>query len=66
MLIVEVKNGDNIDQALKKLKRKFQNAGVLRELRRRREFVKPSVKRRNEIIKAVYLQRKRREEGQIG
>ena len=66
MLIVEVKSGDNIDQALKKLKRKFQNAGVLRELRRRREFVKHSVKRRNEIIKAVYLQQKRRDEGEIG
>lgn len=66
MLIVDVKSSDNIDQALKKLKRKFQNAGVLRELRRRREFTKPSVKRRNEIIKAVYLQQKRRAEGEIG
>lgn len=54
MLIIEVKENENIDRALKRYKRKFQNAGVMKELRNRKEFKKPSVKRRNEILKAVY------------
>ena len=54
MLIVEVKDNENIDRALKRYKRKFQQAGVMKELRSRREYTKPSVKRRNEIMKAVY------------
>ena len=53
MLIVEVKDNENIDRALKRYKRKFHNAGMMKELRRRREFTKPSVKRRNEIMKAI-------------
>lgn len=57
MLIIEVKDGENIDKALKRYKRKFQNAGIMKELRRRKEFVKPSVKRRNEILKAVYKEK---------
>ncbi len=54
MLIIEVKDGESIDRALKRYKRKFQNAKIMRELRSRREFTKPSVKRRNEVLKAVY------------
>ncbi len=54
MLIIEVKDGESIDRALKRYKRKFQNAKVMRELRSRREFTKPSVKRRHEVLKAVY------------
>lgn len=47
-----------MDKALKKYKRKFERAGVLKELRRRQYFVKPSVKRRAEILKAAYKQEK--------
>lgn len=54
MLIVEVKDGEAIDKVLKKYKRKFEKAGILKELRRRKAFTKPSVERRAEVLKAVY------------
>ena len=54
MLIVEVKDGEAIDKVLKKYKRKFERAGILKELRRRKAFSKPSVERRAEVLKAVY------------
>ncbi|MCK7534507.1 MAG: 30S ribosomal protein S21 [Marinilabiliales bacterium] len=56
MIIVPVKEGENIDRALKKFKRKFEKTGVIRELRSRQAFIKPSVRRREEIKKAVYVQ----------
>lgn len=56
MIIVPVKEGENIDRALKKLKRKFEKTGVVKELRVRQKFTKPSIKRREEILKAVYIQ----------
>jgi small subunit ribosomal protein S21 len=58
MLIIDVKEGESIDRALKNYKRKFQRCGVLKELRNRKHFTKPSVKRRNEILKAEYRQHK--------
>ena len=58
MLIIEVKDTENIDRALKRYKRKVQNTRLIKEIRRRREFVKPSVKRRNEILKAEYRNKK--------
>lgn len=58
MLIIEIKNGDSIDKALKKLKKKFESTKVLRELRGRKEYTKPSEKRRAEIKKAIYIQKK--------
>ena len=54
MLIVEVKDGEAIDKVLKKYKRKFERAGILKELRRRKAFSKPSEQRRTEVLKAVY------------
>jgi small subunit ribosomal protein S21 len=54
MLIVPVKDGEPIDKALKKYKRKFERAGILKELRRRKAFAKPSVERRTEVLKAIY------------
>ncbi|NLN94708.1 MAG: 30S ribosomal protein S21 [Bacteroidales bacterium] len=57
MIIVPVKEGENIDRALKKLKRKFEKTGVVREVRERQKFTKPSVKRREERLKAIYIQR---------
>ena len=62
MIIVPVKEGENIDRALKKFKRKFEKTGVIRELRSREAYVKPSVRRRDEIKKAVYVQQLQREE----
>ncbi|MDD3875076.1 MAG: 30S ribosomal protein S21 [Bacteroidales bacterium] len=56
MIIVPVKEGESIDKALKKLKRKFEKTGVVKELRERQKFTKPSVIRRHEIIKARYIQ----------
>jgi small subunit ribosomal protein S21 len=54
MLIIEVKDGESIDRALKKYKRKYEKSGVLKELRKRKHFTKPSVTRRSQILKAVY------------
>jgi small subunit ribosomal protein S21 len=54
MLIIDVKDGENIDRVLKKYKRKFERAGFMKELRRRKHFTKPSVTRRGELLKAAY------------
>jgi small subunit ribosomal protein S21 len=54
MIIIPVKEGENIDRALKKFKKKFERTKVLRELRERQAFTKPSVKKREAKIKAVY------------
>ena len=58
MLIINVKEEESIDRALKRYKRKFLSTGTLKELRRRKHFTKPSVERRNEIISAEYRQMK--------
>ncbi len=62
MIIVPVKEGENIDRALKKYKRKFEKTGVVRELRERQKFTKPSVKNREERLKAIYIQQLRDQE----
>ena len=62
MIIVPIKEGENIDRVLKKLKRKFEKTGVLRELRERQKFTKPSVKKREEKLKAIYIQKLQIEE----
>ncbi len=56
MLVVKVKENESIDKALKRLKNKFRNVGVLNELRGRQAYTKPSVKRRKQVIKAKYIQ----------
>ncbi|MEZ4985776.1 MAG: 30S ribosomal protein S21 [Saprospiraceae bacterium] len=61
MLIIDVRSGETIDKALKRYKRKSINTRVIRELRTRKEFVKPSVKRRQETLKAVYRETKMRD-----
>jgi len=62
MIIVPVKEGENIDRTLKRFKRKFEKTGVIRELRSRQAFVKPSVRRRDERKKAIYVQKLQRED----
>jgi len=57
MIIVKVKDGDNIDRALKQLKRKFEKIGIKRELQKRKEFEKPSLKKREQKQKSLYKQR---------
>ena len=64
MLIIPVKDGENIDRALKRFKRKFDRTGGMRQLRTRKEFIKPSVRNRDKIKKAVYIQRLRDLENQ--
>ena len=56
MLIINVKENESIDKALKRFKKKFERTGVLRELRRRSSFMKPSIARRTQVIRAVYRQ----------
>lgn len=56
MLRIPVKDGENIERALKKFKRKFERTGALKEIRTRQAYIKPSVQRREEKIKAVYVQ----------
>jgi small subunit ribosomal protein S21 len=56
MLILNVKDHGSLDRALKVLKRKFEQVGTVRELRSRKEFTKPSVKRRAEVLDAKYRQ----------
>lgn len=63
MLIIEVKEGESIDRALKRYKRKHRETKVMKELRKRKEFVKPSVKRRAEVLSAIYKERKTRAQG---
>ena len=63
MIIVQVKEGENIERALKKFKRKFEKTGIVRELRARQAFTKPSVINRKKMMKAVYVQQLRSVEG---
>ncbi|MCL3781565.1 30S ribosomal protein S21 [Prolixibacteraceae bacterium JC049] len=62
MIVIPLKEGENIERALKRFKRKFEKTGAIRELRSRQAFTKPSVKRREEIKKAIYVQGLQREE----
>ena len=56
MIIVPVKEGENIEKALKKFKRKFEK-GVVKELRNRQAFEKPSVTNRKKMMRAIYIQK---------
>lgn len=57
MIIIPVKEGESIDRALKKYKRKFEKTGVVKELRERQQFTKPSVSKRSKKLKAIYIQK---------
>ncbi len=61
MIIVPVKEGESIDRALKRYKRKYERTGVVKELRRRQKFTKPSVIKREQKMKAIYIQKLRDE-----
>tara|TARA_Y100000114_G_scaffold147054_1_gene158402 strand:+ start:467 stop:661 length:195 start_codon:yes stop_codon:yes gene_type:complete len=57
MLIVKLKKGENINRALKRFKVKFRNTQVIKQIRERQYFEKKSVKRRREVMNAIYKQR---------
>ncbi|ASB49783.1 MULTISPECIES: 30S ribosomal protein S21 [Marinilabiliaceae] len=62
MIVVPIKEGENIERALKKFKRKFEKTGTMRELRSRQAFTKPSIVKREQKKKAIYIQQLQREE----
>jgi small subunit ribosomal protein S21 len=64
MLVINVKENESIDKALKRYKKKFEKTGVMRELRRRQYFTKSSVSRRDTMLKAAYIQALQHEENQ--
>lgn len=59
MIIIELKEGESIDRALKRYKRKHRQIGIAKEIRRRKHYTKPSIERRNEILKARYSEKLR-------
>ena len=59
MIVVPVKDGENIERALKKFKRKFEKTGIVKELRARQQFDKPSVLKRLQRESAAYAQKLR-------
>ena len=64
MLIIPVKEGESIDRALKRFKRKFDRTGKLKSLRERKAYIETSVRQRDKLIKATYVQRLRDLENQ--
>ena len=56
MIVVPLKEGENIEKALKKFKRKFEKTGVVKELRNRQAFEKSSVTKRKQMMRAIYVQ----------
>ncbi|MCX6228565.1 MAG: 30S ribosomal protein S21 [Bacteroidia bacterium] len=62
MIVIPVKDGENIERALKRFKRKVEKTGVVKELRGRQAFEKPSITRRTEIKKAIYIENLQRTE----
>ena len=65
MIIVPVKEGESIDRALKRYKRKYEKTGVVKELRARQKFTKPSIIKREQRMKAIYVQQLRQAEENI-
>lgn len=64
MLYLKISEEGSLDKALKKLKRKFDRTGTMKELRKRKEFKKKCVVEREQLLKAKYVQQKYRDNGQ--
>ncbi|HUH75224.1 MAG TPA: 30S ribosomal protein S21 [Chitinophagales bacterium] len=60
MLIIDARESDSLDKALRVYKKKFEKAGVMKELRRRQAFAKPSITNRTQTLKAIYRDKVRR------
>lgn len=65
MLIIPVKEGESIEKALKKYKKKYEKTGVIKQLRERQSFTKPSIEERQGRIKAVYRLQQQALEGNV-
>ena len=63
MIIISVKENESIDRALKLFKKKFEKTGVLKQLRARTSFEKPSITRRTQVLRAAYRQKMQEQEG---
>lgn len=62
MIVIPIKEGENIERALKRFKKKFEKTGVIKALRERKQFSKPSVVNRKEKLKAIYIEQLRKAE----
>ena len=62
MIVIPIKEGENIERALKKFKRKFEKTGVVKELRNRQAYTKPSIVKRQQKLKAIYIQQLQQQE----
>ena len=62
MIIIPIKEGENIERALKRYKKKFERTGALKKLRRRKQFDRPSIINREEKQKAIYIEKLRKAE----
>jgi len=62
MIVIPIKDGENIERALKRFKRKFEKTGAVKELRGRQAFENPAITRRTEIKKAIYIENLQRSE----
>ena len=62
MIVIPIKEGENIERALKRFKRKFEKTGAMKELRNRKAFKKPAITRREQKLKAIYKQKLQNEE----
>jgi len=56
MIVIPVTEGESIERAIKRYKRKFEKTGILKELRNRKDFKKPSIRKRVQHLKAIYIQ----------
>jgi small subunit ribosomal protein S21 len=54
MLIIQIKDNETVDRALKRFKKKFEKTGMMRQLRSRSFFQKPSVTKKKQREKAIY------------
>lgn len=61
MLIIHVDQGESIEKALKRYKNKHRSVRMMDEIRQRKHFTKPSVKRRNQVLDAAYREKTRSE-----
>jgi len=62
MIIIPIKEGESIERALKRFKRKFEKTGVIKEIRARQAYKKPSISNREQVKKAIYIEQLRKSE----
>ena len=65
MLIVKIGKKENINQALKRFKRKVSKSKMMKEIRERKNFMKPSMKKRIKKLKAINTNNWLRENGEL-